>query len=105
MYNTIDASFPGYCGAHVAVEAFESRARILNAKENQPFPTLSILHLTDQLRDAMAAATTTAARQRVRHEETPFELRRHTGVVTMLLPPDKASQGTSRYFIDSTVHL
>jgi hypothetical protein len=82
MSNTIDASFPGYCGAHVAVEAFESRARILNAKENQPFPTLSILHLTDQLRDAMAAATTTAARQRVRHEETPFELLRHTGVVT-----------------------
>ncbi|KAG0546444.1 hypothetical protein BDA96_02G448000 [Sorghum bicolor] len=33
---------PGNCGAHVAVEAFESRARILNAKENQPFPTLSL---------------------------------------------------------------
>ncbi|KAJ1273007.1 hypothetical protein BS78_06G247000 [Paspalum vaginatum] len=62
----------GYCGAHVAVEAFESRARILNAKENQPFPTL----------DALAAATTAAARQRVRDKEAPFEILRHTGVVS-----------------------
>lgn len=66
----------------MAVEAFESRARILNARVNQPFPTLSILHLIDQLRDASAAATTRAARQKARDAETPFEFLRHTGVVT-----------------------
>lgn len=44
-HNTIDVVLvyiTDYCGAHAAVEAFESRARLLNAKINQPFPTLSI---------------------------------------------------------------
>lgn len=71
-----------FCGAHAAVEVFEARARLLNARVNMPFPTLSILHLIDQLRDASANATTAADRRRVASEGTPFELLKMNGVVS-----------------------
>ncbi|KAF8749366.1 hypothetical protein HU200_012703 [Digitaria exilis] len=61
-----------FCGAHAAVEVFEARARLLNARVNLPFPTLSILHLIDQIRDASANAVTAADRRRVASEESAF---------------------------------
>jgi hypothetical protein len=68
--------------AQVAVESFEARARIINAWLDLPFPTLSILHLIDQLRDALANATTLAEKKAVKEPTYAFHLLAANGVTT-----------------------
>uniref|UniRef100_A0A0E0KCG6 Uncharacterized protein n=1 Tax=Oryza punctata TaxID=4537 RepID=A0A0E0KCG6_ORYPU len=72
-----------FCGAHAAVESFESRARIKMAKRGSGFfPTLSIQHLIDILRDQLDHAPNLNQKRLVMMEENAFKILKTIGVTT-----------------------
>lgn len=64
------------------MESFESRARILDAEFGLSFPTLSILHLIDLIRDHEARASTLVEKREVKDNEYAFELLKSNGIVS-----------------------
>ena len=64
------------------MESFESRARILEAEFGLAFPTLSILHLIDLLRDHEARASTFVEKREVKDKEYSFKLLKSNGIVS-----------------------
>uniref|UniRef100_A0A0E0NTR8 Peptidase C1A papain C-terminal domain-containing protein n=1 Tax=Oryza rufipogon TaxID=4529 RepID=A0A0E0NTR8_ORYRU len=72
-----------FYGAHAAVESFESRARIKLAKRGiGGFPTLSIQHLIDILRDQLDDAPNLNQKRLVMMEENAFRILKNIGVTT-----------------------
>lgn len=80
----------------MTVEAFEARARLFSAKCGMKFPTLSIQHMIDMLKDERAAALTLMDKRRVMMEEHTFELLMTRGV-TLKVEYDAAPRQPGRF--------